>query len=333
MQEKLLKTTNILLVIAIVILFFTNTMLNRRLRNIENSISTLHISHSSEASMTRHTLWNLYTNLNNLSEQLIQNTRSTFNENVQIQSYNAATTSADIEISFSLREHAPGDTVSVSARGQNTVHTAATAFANGHFIATMTLPVQDNYIFTFTTEGSTITTGELMQFNLANQLSGRFSYWLGHGHSWGTNQPTVYTFNPHFTNLTQGNPMLEINALHLTIEVDDTAIQTWDLMPYVQNSVNGQVLNMGWEGVPSISISDEPGNIPPGAHFVARLIIYDNLGIRYEQRDAIVTSHTASHYRVTGGAGGSASTTIPAPAREWVYRSEHEGWGFIQIVE
>jgi len=277
--------------------------------------------------MTRHTIWNLSANLDTLNEQLFQSTRSTFNEAVRIQSFNTSTASADVEISFYLREHTPGNTIKVTARGQTATHTATATFTNGHFVATMTLPVQDNYTLTFATDGESVTTGELLQLNLASQLSGRFSYWLSHGQSWGTNQPVTYTFTPYFSNQTNGNPSLKVNALHLTIEVDDTVIQTWDLMPHLQNSADGQTLAIDWDGLAGITVGDEPGNIPPGTQFVARLVIYDNLGIRYEQIDGMFAPYAVTHSR----SGGSAST--PVPVREWRYHGGYNGWGIIRIVE
>jgi len=315
------------LLIGIAVLIIMNIASNRRINNLERQLNNLHSSIHMQLGDVRHTnsiMWDISNRLSEVSEQVTQGTRLSFGETVLIQNHHAATASAEVEVAFSLRTHTPGDAVTVTARGQDgRTHSAvASPLDAGRFAASMDLPLHDNYVFTFTTAGETVTTGELTQFNLADRLAGRFSYWLGHGFHTVRNQPTVANLHPQFRNDTAGNPALNITSLTLYIETDDGEVVTvWDLTGYLHATLDGQALHREWDRRLEVAIEDP---INPDEFTFARLVMYDNLGIRYEQLDSVFFPGQFSH-----GHGGSGAT--PIPARAWAV--DDMGFGRMRIVE
>jgi len=325
------KTIISLLLIATAVLLVLNINTNRRVTRLEETINHLNTNlHNSvqDARQIQVSLWDLSNRIDSINEQIIQSTRLSFDETVLIQGYNGSAALADIKVSFYLKEHNPEYTVSVTARGRGgETHSAVANLSAGRFAANMALPVRDSYVFTFTTSGATLITGELTQLNLEDQLCRRFTYYLSPGHSAGTNRPTVASLNPEFINNTNGNAALEVNKLVLLVESEDgEIIASWDLTPYLQIQGDRQVLMpLEWDHF-SLTVGDEPGNIRADEFTNARLQIHDNLGIHYEQLDQLFHPH---QFDFRGGSGGAASMPIPV-ARAWV--DAGYSWGFIRIV-
>ena len=325
------KLPHILLAVIIAILLINNFRLNNRLSNLENNINHIAFSQPMEIRNIQSSIWDISRRIDSVNEQIIQSTRLSFNENAQIQSFNSLTSSADVRVSFFLREHNPADTFTVTARGSTgETYTAAASFTNGQFIADMTLPLRNNYTISFTAMGETITTSELIQFNLEAMLNQRFSYHVGQGSSTtgdARNRLTHVTISPFFRNHTNGNTMLKANSLSLTIESDYAVLQYWDLTPYLITHGYYQVLqlDMGWLTIADGIASDTPRyNIPS----IARLVITDNLGIRYERKDQlffVLHTHDIS--------GRHAVATMPMPVESWHHHGWYSGWGVVRIVD
>ena len=331
--EKPKKTIEIILLIGVIILVIANINLGSRLTNLENALNNLNhnLMFHNDMNSVNNSLWELSHRIDEVSEQITQSTSLSFGEVVLIHEYNQSASSADVEISFYLREHNIEDTVHVTARGRDgRAYSAEADLLNGKFTAAMTIPVRDNYTFTFTSSGETLTTGKLKQFNLMDELRLRFSYFLWHSESWGTNQPTTINFSPEFTNFSQGNEALEIRVLSLIIELEDIIIKTWDLMPYLENIGDTQGLQLDWDSF-AVTLDNEPEDIDFDTVVTAKLVIYDNLGIRYEQTDLIFVSHFISDSRHGGRMFGGGTSVAPAP-HTWAGHWD-DGWGSIRIVE
>jgi len=336
-SEKSSKTIAILL-IGIAALLVININANRRISRLETQIQNIsnnQVSSFHDVQHTRSMLWNIESQLNELGDQIERGTRPSFDESIVIQTYHAQAASADIAIAFNLRQHNPADTVNITARSQTgqTHNAVATTTGDGHFTAAMTLPVQDNYVLTFTTSGDTITTGELMQFNLANQLCNRFVFHMSQSSSFGPNQPVTISLHPHFKNYTHGNPALNATSIVLYVETEDGDIITsWDLTPYLQISDSGQTLETfwGWEHDFSLTVGDEAGSINHTGFTNTRLAITDGLGIRYEQVDMLALPGQFGNFR-----GRGAQAIAPEPVREFAWRAGDTtvSWGRITIVE
>ncbi|MCL1787128.1 MAG: hypothetical protein FWG38_04010 [Defluviitaleaceae bacterium] len=319
--EKPRRTKEVLLAICIIALAIGNVRLHRQLIRVENAISHATLSDWNTASNTQHALWNLSSQIDALNDQIIQSGRPTFDETTHIKAYDSATASATVEISFAMRQHTPGDTVTVTARGENgDTHSGEAHFANGRFTAVLSLPLRDNYALSFAAAGDTVTTGEMPPLHLADMLNRRFAYWLGQGQSWGGNQPVTASLSPSFTNRTQGNPALEVASLSLIIEGEDRSIAAWELTPYLVRNGNEEILDL--QESLTLQVGDEPGNIRSNEVVVARLIIVDNLGIRYEQQDQVF---------IPDRSGNSA--TPPAPVSVFESRSFISEWGMIRMVD
>ena len=330
--QKSRRVVEVLLLICIVALVISNGRLSNQLSRLEDSINHISRLQMQEGNSIRHQIWDVSSRVDAVGEQMLQSARLSFDEIALIQRYDGATASAEVQVSFHLREHNLGDTVGVTARGRGgDTHSTEASFNNGRFTADITLPVQDNFTLSFTSTGDTLTTGELMELNLADMLSHRFSYWLGQGsssgHGPGGNFNTIM-LNPDFRNDTQGNESLNVRALSLSLEFDGTEIKNWDLTPYLRSGGNGQVLQIEYWGSFQIDFGNDE-NIRPGETLTARLIIYDNLGIRYEQFDTVFVpmGHSVDRF-------GRATAVAPIPVREVMLRYDrNENWGFIRIVE
>jgi len=328
-----------LLLAGIAALLVINIHSSRRISRLEaeifhirsNQMNSFHdIGHISSR------LWGIESRIDGVNEQIVQAAKLSFDETVQIQAFHAPTASAEVEVSFLLREHNPTDIISVTARGQDgQLHSAeASISSGGRFTADMTLPLQDNYVFTFTASSDTITTGELMQFNLANQLSGRFSYSLSHGTStstWGaggSQRTTTVNLHPHFRNSTQGNPLLEVTTLALIVERENGDIITsWDLTEYLLSLRDGQTLDMHWDNQLNLNVGDGVRDIRPDENAHVRLVMHDGLGIRYEQMDHIFFPHQLD---LRAGSGGSKSVQA---VQEWRFGDPTIPWGQLRIVD
>jgi len=295
MQEKSIK---IMLVIVIAVLLISNVSLSRRLSNLENELRNIThnviFSQPHEFNSLHNMMWEVSQDVNTLRDQISQSTSLSFNETARIQSYDSQNATANVQISFYLREHNPADTVSLTATSASAQYNSVATFANGRFTANMWLPVRENYSIVFTTDGDTITTGHLMQFNLADRLCQRFVFWVNQGSSsyFGGrgNEPTRHSISiaPHLQNRTYGDDMLELALVFLHIESDGQRIRTFDLTEYLHTVGDVQELQHNWF---EFEVGDEPGQINPGGYVLMHLIMYDNLRIRYEQTNVLHVPH------------------------------------------
>ena len=289
MAEKL-GIAPTLLVIGIVMLLVLNINANRRIARMESQINNLHFALNNIAQDTRSVqgnFWTMQQSINELGEQIHRDARLSFDETVSIRAFNSTDRVADVEVSFYLKERNPADIISITARGQDgqTRTAAATVTGSGRVTAAMSLPLEGNYVFTFTSAGETITTGELMRYNLADRLCGRFSYWMNQGdigHFAGHGQNL--SFQPHFRNDMQGDPALKVTDLTLFIETQDgLVIAAWDLADYLIVTADGaQTLVLPGRNDLSLVIDDETRSVRQDEFTLARLVIRDNLGLRYE---------------------------------------------------
>ncbi|MCL2406004.1 MAG: hypothetical protein FWC92_10755 [Defluviitaleaceae bacterium] len=326
----------VFLLIGIVALLFISISSNRRISRLEmqiNHIANSQVNNFHEAQHTRGTLWEVQGRLDEVSEEIARSARATFDETVHIHAFHASTTTVDVEVSFNLREHNPADAISVTARGHagQTIGAVASTSGDGRFAAAMTLPLQDNYTLTFTASGDTITTGELMHFNLADQLCGRFIYHNSRNITSGTNMPTTVSLYTYFRNQTNGNPELMVTSLVLYIETESgNVIASHDLTAYLQNMGDMQVLADQRSHIALVA-GDEAGNISPDEFTQVRLVIRDNLQIRYEQIDTLTVPGQLTSMR-----SSNEIAVAPIPVREfhtWRAGDPTVSWGQIRIVE
>jgi hypothetical protein len=315
MQEKPRKDyVKILLGAIIVIHVITNIRLNSRVSVLENGINTILNNQTIEM---RHLQWAISSQLASLETQIHQMSRLSFDEAFTVRSYNNGTLHADVEIVFNLKEYGADDIISVTAAGQDgrTFTAAADPSDTGRFTAFMSLPVQDNFTLTFTAMGTTVTSGDLMEVNLADSLCERFKFALGFGSG-----PDSISLTPHFTNAAFGNDMLAIRSISISALSDGNTVKEWDLLPYLRTADAFQFL----DGFEITEAADPAGN----GITAVRLVIYDNLGIRYEQMEH-VPFITRSRNEVSYAAVGSAAYSR-YPGRVILYGED--SWHFIHMV-
>ena len=329
------KTLMVVLLFGIIILIVVNIISGLRISRLQTELQNINNNIFWAMNNTQNvnsSIWELSNRVDSISEQIIKSTRLSFDETAVIQSYNSATASANVKVSFYLREYNPGDTVSVIARSQegHTHSVEANLSNDGRFLALMTLPVRENYVLSFSASGDAIVSGELTQFKLANQLRDRFFYSLHHGQSIGTNQPAVMTLHPTFTNNTQGNSAMEVTNLTLYIENESgEVISTWNLMPYLHTQGDTQVLELDWwYDTLSLSVGDDEGYIRPGEFLLTRLAVEDNMGIRYEQIESVFVERRQHDTRM----GRGWADVVSAPVPVWAGHFDDRPWG-MQIVE
>ena len=317
MSDKAKKIITALMLIGMIFLVFSNASLNNRLKNLELSLGGMNANYAQWRNDIDVLRWDMSNRIDSLNEQAIRNARLSFDESILIQRYNAPAATADIELSFQLKEYNAGDTVTVTARGSgNQTYTAMAARSDtGRFSVGMALPVEDNYTLTFTTGGGTIRSEELMRFDLANRLSGyeRFKYNLGYGHTSGGNQPDNLTLQPEFSNNTQGNDVLLIREMSLSLETNGGLVMTWDLLPYLQNADGSQMLQLDENNRNTfqIMVGSEAGQIEPNKWIDTKITMYDSLGLRYERTDPVY-AYISGNPNI-GGGGGAGSVSLPAP--------------------
>lgn len=356
MPDKPSKALPILLAIGLIILVIMNRNLGRRITHLENQLHANHVNQFHETSHLRSLMWDVSNQVATIREEVQQSLRLTFNETVVITAYNSQTGSASAQVSFYLREYNPANSVSVTAQSHSGyTRTAAANFANGSFMAELELPLRYNYTLTFSSTGDTITTGELIQFSPAEELCSRFSFWIGHGHTWRHVPDGGYgsvTIRPYFSNNTNGNQLLYVSALTLCFEIDGNILTSRNLMPYLHGTSWGQEFGLLWDertalevaagirdndffdtdGTFTFYIGDEPGSIPPNTEITVRLTIRDNLGIQYRQTDSILVEQQT----VRGGGTFSTihhhSSWVDFGRCGWPPNRFGDGDGFIRIV-
>jgi hypothetical protein len=244
--------------------------------------------------------------------------------------------SADVEVGFNIKEFGSDDEVIVTARGTTgqTFETVTTRSEAGRFSATMTLPLQDNYTLTFTSRGTNVISGNLMELNIANIFCDRFRFSFGVGmsttHATHRNQASsVITFSPHLINFTERNSLLEISSISIFALSSRVAIQEWDLLPYLRAGSDMQIIEGSelWEWdrfqIPFTDNADEPVD-------AVRLVIYDNLGIRYELMEHLPVRHLHASGAGVDWAGASTVAFSQYPNR--IIRYGEDSWHFIHMV-
>ena len=283
--------------------------------NLERNIGNLQYNQMTDLLSLRSSLSHEIYELKVQMERIEQNSKPIFNESVVIQRYNKPAETAEVEISFNFKEYQSGDIVNITAEDHNGQIYKAMAILSeaGKYSATLELPLKDNYTLNYTVAGLSIKSGELAKLALANELCERFAYNYGISRQHGTKakDPVFIGLQPYITNDTQGHETLAIKEISMIIESDGTVIGTVDLLPYLRSDGNLQIIgyeelwgqiiipidNTGdineWRDYVELYFSREytpkyfMEPITPDKSIVARLVIYDHLGIRYEQADEI----------------------------------------------
>jgi len=335
MQEKPKKIFMIPLLIGIVILIFMNMSLSSRIADLERGISHMQFNHFNEM---RNIQWEISQGMDRVNEQITQLARISFDEMLNVLNYDRNALSADVEIAFNLKEFNVGDVVSVTARSTSgQTHEAIAELSEaGRFSAIMTLPVQDNFVLNFTARGDSVISGNLMDFNLANMLCDRFRFSLGFGMtSVGSNRTsggevTGVTLLPYLSNDTQGNSALEIRDITLLLISGGNVTEQWDLLPYLTTIGGIQSLDI----LEHDTFRFEPVEIVyEGRAFmegVLKLVMHDNLGIRYEQMEEIPFFRSMGEFAVGGGRTFSFIGEGAGTGRVISYGEE--SWHFVHMV-
>ena len=349
-----------ILMAAVVVLVIINFSQNSRINNLEAVIN----NQFWQINNMERSIWNVSSMIASLNEQIEQMTeaaRQSFGESFSIVSYNSETVSADVEITFNLKEFGQDDVITVYARGgQGTVlRQEAVHNGGGNFTAFMNLPLADNFDVNFAASGLTVRTGNLLNVGLANMLADRFHFTFGIGttSSFGRSAPVVsyLTFLPHLVNQTNGDDAFKLNSVVFIFEVSGEVIYKLDftsslyldgMFEFASAQLHAITHLRTHEPIISFRIADDrqfqtiDGGLVTGDYVVARLIMYDNLGIRYEQAEAISLAW-AGHMVMAGGAGQMVVRPTPLPHRMFfaepgsgrVLWHGEEPWHFIHIVK
>jgi len=99
--------------------------------------------------------------------------------------------------------------------------------------------------------------------------------------------------------------MLKLGSVSLHIESGDNRIRSLDLTDYLQTRGDIQELVFR-HSIIEFTVGDGLWQVNPGEYAIVRLIMYDNLGIRYEQVDVL---HAL--YDVGGRSAPSAPVRVP----------------------
>lgn len=337
-MEKMKKMTPTLLFVGIVVLGIMNLNLNSRISNLERSIQFANNSLIPDIRGLYSMQQDISNKIDSMNAQVALNAKLSFDEAILVKSYHEATSSAEVDVSFSLKQFGEKDVVNVIARGMSgkTFDAIAVRSGSGRLATTMTLPVQDNYILSFTANGEANISGELTKLNLAEELRERFKYSFGTGQTSSSDErQIIISLYPEFSNNTQGNNALKVKELFVVVESGNTLVGTWDLLPHLQNESNIQIVNdyRTRLQIASGDISASGGNatpqniiefIMPDEGATTRLVIVDNMGVRYEQTDRVYAG--SSPYSSAGGGVGYSH----APAR--IAKDGEYGDGYIHFV-
>jgi len=304
-SEKKIITIFTFLFIGIIVLGIMNINLSNHINNIENYMQLINANMSNVVNGMYPTNSDILDKVDSINHQIIENGKLCFNETTQINGYDTSTSSANVEVSFSLKQFSSEDEVYVTA-----VDTSGSSYefktlpsGMGRFTATMSLPLQENYTLSFTAKGVTNTSDSLPDLSLADTLCGRFKYNLGTNQTYSSNQSQTMRLTPQFSNDNQGNSELKVNEISLTVESASKIIGSWDLSSYLKDDGITQVLYSDSQqqiqsGSGSAPTELRPDlNLPalhnviefamPAAGAEVRLSIVDNLGIHYEETDQI----------------------------------------------
>ena len=314
MSDKIVMTIFTFLIVGIIMLGIMNINLSSHVSNIEQNIQFLNANMNNVVNGMYPTNSDILTKIDSMNQQITENGKLYFNETTVIKGYNAATSSANVEVSFGLKQFNPGDEVYVSALNTSgkSYEFMASSSGIGRFTAMMTLPLQDNYTLSYSDLGTVSTSDSLPDLSLADNLSRRFKYSFGSGQSYSQNQnQTTVWITPQFLNDTQGYPDLKVNKISLSVESEGNTVGTWDLSSYLTDDGSTQILQndsqvqiqsgsdpMPTELRPDLSLPALKNVIEfimPVAGAEAKLSFTDNLGIHYEETDQIYAGSALSN--------------------------------------
>ena len=368
MIEKNLRLFAVILSLALIALIIANVNIYNRIANLENTIVQTEFNHSQELQNMRFDI------SDSINEQIAQAMRASYDESTRVLSFDGQSASADIEISFRLKEYGAEDAVSVTASGSGGhIINTVSQYELGLFKAQMTLPVEDNYSLNFNSRGLSIRSGELMNINIANMLCERFDYGLGIGFTGGSSARVNYmSFHPSIGNSTNGDDALKISSILFSVESGGVEVASWDLMPFLRTDgvfqridtyadidiyvdvdadmdvyadvgvgvgvdadmdINADVdVDMYVDGIHDrfqLHIGNGSGQLTPDAPAVTRLVIYDNIGIRYEQMNMYTVPGS---FNDSTGAGFGSATAFTNDSFNRVINYGDDSWDFIHIV-
>jgi len=345
MSENIKRIGMALMLICVVWLLFINYNINRRLDSLDLALQTVIINQTPDM----HTmLSDIYVNVDSLKEEINNNTKLSFNETMQISSYNIASLSSNIKVSFNLKEYSAGDGVSITIRGMSGQIYSAEAILSetGEFSADLEIPILDSYVLSFITRGPTIRSGELAHFNLANDLCDRFKYSFSYSFSGSDYQTAIYSLNPYLSQDAQGSGDMTVDEIRLILESGGGGvIASVDLTPFLQTNENYQFIDTDsvMEQL-QFTVGNGQGQLIPDENIVARIVINDHLGIRYEQTDQfqvqnIQNQNSSGFFSAPvggggagGGGAGAAFVSNPTTQPRIIDEGEYS-WGHISIVD
>lgn len=326
------KTKKVVAIMLFVVLAITNFNLNSRISSLERTIQSINSSLLNNMQGLYSGQYDISNKIDSMNEQAAQNAKLSFDEAALIKGYHEAAATVDIDVSFGLKQFDSDDAVNVTARGTNgkTIDAVAVRSSAGRFSSTLALPVQDNYVLTFTTNGVSNISGELIKLNLENELCGRFKYDFGTGRTESSGKQTITSLYPSFLNFTQGNTALNIKEISLIAESGNTVIGTWDLLPYLRDEANSQTINDYQEQL-KISAGENPnlsGDSKDVIEFAVpfegatiRLAFTDNMGVRYERTDRVYGGSANS-----GGSSSGSYSTSSASVPVGIYGEYGDGY-------
>ena len=332
MPEKTKKATTLMFILVLA-LIISNILLISRISNLERTVMNNQSDFAvrNELHSLRSDIWLQINELNERNEQIAQSLRSSFDESVSIERYNYQDASVDATLSFRLREHAGDDAVSIVVAGiDGRIIEAGALYSSGRFSASLTLPVDDDYTVTYSSRGAQVKSGDLMRLNIAEILCERFSYSFGVSHGGTDTQTQNASFFPHLSNWTDGNDALLLNDAVFSIEQGGLVIASWDLMPFMVIEGNSQSTGVFEHSLREnfqLTVGEGSGYLRPDTEAIIRIVMHDNLGVRYEQMD--MTSIPGSSNM--GGGRGAATVFAPGSLNRVANYGE-DVWSFVRIV-
>jgi len=103
--------------IGVVLNIIINVNLNNRLKNLEPSLSNMSAGYSHLYNEINSLRWDILNKIDAINEQAIHNAKLSFGESASIQRYDISSSTAEIVVSFYLKEYNVGEKVSIMARG------------------------------------------------------------------------------------------------------------------------------------------------------------------------------------------------------------------------
>ena len=294
-----------LLLTVIAVLLISTFHLSSRMRYLQQQLDNLfnfqHMT-TGELRNIQSGIWDLSGHLNDIGQQMVESTAQVFGLEVAILGYDSHGELAEVDVTFYLRERSRDQTAHIVITwADGSTHFADTSVSDaGQFRATLHLPVQGEHIIRFTTDGDSIVTGELTRLSIEDMLRGRFFFSVFQGsNALEDGVLTTVSLDARLYVDTHGDSALEVSRANLFLEADGEAVKSWDLLLPETEQLNGRgFTDRGFiyrgSGSYSLTIPRDAlsftfdANNPlfdADAHITTRLVIYDALGIRYEQVD------------------------------------------------